>query len=236
MTIWMQNKSDANWAYVWVKIPRVPGLGTADIYMKYGNPEVSSESSGNHTFLFFDDFSEDLINWIATQTTSNVMINNGELNIRGDGSWNANGVASTRNFTRPFILEWESRVSAYDVDSMEGYSPLPLDYLKGLHIYRAGSDLSRFLDGSGTVLGPQTLHDSMITSKITVKPNQGYSITRNGNLAEDNSAWTGNNHKITFQINFICLTNMRMKQMLWLIIKQLGLKYGGKLRERLHTL
>jgi len=43
-------------AKVWVKVSSIPANSSVEIYMYYGNPSASSESNGNATFLFFDDF------------------------------------------------------------------------------------------------------------------------------------------------------------------------------------
>ncbi|HDN01362.1 MAG TPA: DUF2341 domain-containing protein, partial [Candidatus Bathyarchaeota archaeon] len=43
-------------AVVWVKVPSIQGSSTTDIYMYYGNPTVSSASSGSETCILFDDF------------------------------------------------------------------------------------------------------------------------------------------------------------------------------------
>ena len=42
-------------AIVWIKVPAIPQTGTT-ITMHYGNPQAESRSSGNATFIFFDDF------------------------------------------------------------------------------------------------------------------------------------------------------------------------------------
>lgn len=43
-------------ASIWVKVNEIPAAGTL-IYMYYGNPSATPGSSGDNTFLFFDDFS-----------------------------------------------------------------------------------------------------------------------------------------------------------------------------------
>jgi len=49
---------DAEEAIIWVKVPEIPANSEIEIYMYYGNPEVASESDGEATFEFFDDFEE----------------------------------------------------------------------------------------------------------------------------------------------------------------------------------
>ena len=43
-------------AKIYVKVPHIPANGQAEIYMYYGDPEISSASSGQDTFLFYEDF------------------------------------------------------------------------------------------------------------------------------------------------------------------------------------
>jgi hypothetical protein len=60
---------------VWVNIPSIPASGTTTIYMYYGNASAASESSGDETFAFFDDFESGTINpakWIIDGTDGNL--------------------------------------------------------------------------------------------------------------------------------------------------------------------
>jgi len=57
---WVQ-ETGSNYAVVWVRIPSIPTTGT-QVYLYYGNPSATSQSNGDDTFLFFDDFSESAIN------------------------------------------------------------------------------------------------------------------------------------------------------------------------------
>ncbi len=59
---WLETKTDGNSATVWVKVPEIPTSGTT-IYMYYGNSSVSTASSGEAVFDFFDDF-KDLTGWL----------------------------------------------------------------------------------------------------------------------------------------------------------------------------
>jgi len=59
LSYWIMEKTDSAVAYVWVKVPSIPGSGSKTIYMYYGNPSVSSTSDGEETFDFFDDFGAD---------------------------------------------------------------------------------------------------------------------------------------------------------------------------------
>ncbi|KKN05149.1 hypothetical protein LCGC14_1090220 [marine sediment metagenome] len=54
---WMEEKSDSNYAYFWVKIPLIPlSPDTVKIYVYYGNSSAATTSDGDATFIIFDDF------------------------------------------------------------------------------------------------------------------------------------------------------------------------------------
>ena len=55
--IW--NKSDSNYAYIYVKVPTLTASSITTIHMYYGNSEASSNSNGRNTFLLWDDCTED---------------------------------------------------------------------------------------------------------------------------------------------------------------------------------
>ncbi|MFA6028047.1 MAG: DUF2341 domain-containing protein [Patescibacteria group bacterium] len=56
---WLESKTDSSRAVVWVEVPTISASSSATIYMYYGNATVSSGSSGDNTFIFFDDFNRD---------------------------------------------------------------------------------------------------------------------------------------------------------------------------------
>lgn len=60
---WLDKYVNSKYALVWVEVPLIRGLGQEVLYMYYGDPDAVSESNGEDTFVFFDDFS--------TNTTSN---------------------------------------------------------------------------------------------------------------------------------------------------------------------
>jgi len=70
LSYWIEEKVDGSYAVVWVKIPSIPASpGNTTIYLYYGNPTATSESDGDSTFIFFDDFETgSLTKW----STSNV--------------------------------------------------------------------------------------------------------------------------------------------------------------------
>jgi hypothetical protein len=85
LSYWMEEMVPSNYAIFWVKIN--DDLDTAQtIYVYYGNPSASSESNGDSTFRFFDDFEGPSLNtskWILDTIGSEASYElvNGELHV-----------------------------------------------------------------------------------------------------------------------------------------------------------
>ena len=59
LSYWIEKYDSTNKeAIIWVKVPSIPANSTIDIFMYYGNEEVTSKSDGVATFVFFDDFDD----------------------------------------------------------------------------------------------------------------------------------------------------------------------------------
>lgn len=57
LSYWIESwDNSGETATIWVKVPSVPASSTKTIYMYYGNSGATSESDGESTFEFFDDF------------------------------------------------------------------------------------------------------------------------------------------------------------------------------------
>jgi hypothetical protein len=78
LSYWRESFTASVSAVFWVKVPSVP-TGNSTVYMYYGNATVSSNSDGNATFDFFDDFSKDLSKW-NIHVKSDIYINEKEGN------------------------------------------------------------------------------------------------------------------------------------------------------------
>ena len=96
-------------AYVWVKISA--DLGTnQDIYCYFGNPSATNASSGDQTFLFFDDFegtSLDTTKWLLARWVGSgsysAVVSNGYVRINA-GSNTTAGIVSKVGFSFPFAV------------------------------------------------------------------------------------------------------------------------------------
>lgn len=97
---WIESKLDSNWAYVWIKIPSLTASVNTTISMYYNNSAVSSNSNGQDTFSFFDDFNDASLNGTKwTTIVGNVVEAGGVLTITGNDFNSMRGVKANTNFT-----------------------------------------------------------------------------------------------------------------------------------------
>lgn len=89
LDFWVQSCSsiDQN-ASIWIKIPESFSTSTKEIFMYYGNDYATSQSDGESTFDFFDDFESDLGKWTQHKNQVGITINSGYVEI-GGGSTSA---------------------------------------------------------------------------------------------------------------------------------------------------
>jgi len=96
---WMESKVDGDNAVFWVEVADDLSTNNATIYVYYGNPDATTTSNGDNTFLFFDDFlgtSYDSNKW-QVEGSPTVTVSNCELKLQIDsysGSWSAHGLRS----------------------------------------------------------------------------------------------------------------------------------------------
>jgi len=119
---WIQSSVDSSEAEVWVEVDTLAASGDTSLYMYYGNSGASSESDGELTFEFFDDFSGasiDASKWTESNTDDDFNIESGELVIGPGGSGWSQALSTTESFARSdLVLEldyhWTSNNSGYD--------------------------------------------------------------------------------------------------------------------------
>ena len=82
LNYWIQQWQYGGNSTIWVKVNNV---GTSAIIMYYGNPSAQSQSDGQKTFLFFDNFTENSLNtskWIIDEDIYSVLsVNSGLVNL-----------------------------------------------------------------------------------------------------------------------------------------------------------
>lgn len=78
LNYWIQSWDPVGTSIIWIEVPQA---GTTYFTMSYGNPNAISESNGDNTFIFFDDFSGSTINssrWnVENDNYSTASINSG---------------------------------------------------------------------------------------------------------------------------------------------------------------
>ena len=126
LSYWIEDYASSGSANFWVKVGAVPS-GSSTIYMYYGDPSASSSSSGDNTFIFFDDFSGSRLSalkWVSGNDGegSSVTVSGGYLRLQtpsGGGKYYV--YASTRNLLS-LPLSVEARVRASSGDCCHGFT------------------------------------------------------------------------------------------------------------------
>lgn len=85
---WIESKTDSVSADVWLKIPSISTTTGAKVWMYYGNPNLSSASSGVDTFIAFDDFSTDQLGSYWLGDTTLFTVSGGKLTENDNNTWN----------------------------------------------------------------------------------------------------------------------------------------------------
>jgi hypothetical protein len=82
---WIENKVDSQWAYIWVKVPYIPGGSYTTIHVYYGNPYASNSTGDPYAvFELFDDFEDGTVNTTIWNTTPNVSETSGYMILPSD--------------------------------------------------------------------------------------------------------------------------------------------------------
>jgi hypothetical protein len=160
LSYWIENWVFPTSATIWVRVPSLPAGGKS-IYLCYGipmrfnttNPDiVESTSSGENTFLFFDDFNAatlDPLKWSAVGTPEYTFID-GAVRITGEGSYD-DYLLSTGSFA-DFVLEMNVNMT---LDAINNCTPaigfrvedeeIPGDYVNRYITTFHGESLNDFL-------------------------------------------------------------------------------------------
>lgn len=88
LNYWIESGCNSSYTPIWINVTSIP-LGTTTIYMYYGNPNASSTSSGEDTFIFFDGFDGSSIDTTKWNTSI----------VSGLGSFTASGSIGNISFT-----------------------------------------------------------------------------------------------------------------------------------------
>ncbi|MDY6931172.1 MAG: DUF2341 domain-containing protein [Halobacteriota archaeon] len=102
-------------AKIWVKVPDIPADDEIKIKMYYGNKNTESESNGDKTFDFFDDFEGDSLNkakWNSNAGNA-ISVDDGIIYMTGDWDYHQYFISSDERFRTPVVVEARVRLSCY---------------------------------------------------------------------------------------------------------------------------
>ena len=95
-------------ATFWIKIPVIPANpDSATIYIYYGRDDVSTESNGDATFIFFDDFDDGIINATKWTNINDATESGGTL--RGNGGNKKIWMETQQVFSAPFRVNFKMK-------------------------------------------------------------------------------------------------------------------------------
>jgi len=102
---WMEEKVDGDYAIFWVRVEEDLSTNPVTIYIYYGNPDATTISNGENTFLFFDHF-EDLSKWTQVEDSGYITsgVSASEIYAQYDvpqGTGNQRDAYETSTFTLP---------------------------------------------------------------------------------------------------------------------------------------
>lgn len=225
ISFWIENwtvSGSLGNATIWVKVPNVTASGVANttLYMYYGNPGATYNNSlgGNNTFIFFDDGSFGTSKYTPSGAT--IGTSNGEITLlasAGSG-WNAHGLNSISNFTRPYVLEWDDYASNYaSTNYISGISPtssLNINIGLGILHDEAGGGQT-YVRRNDSTLDTAAWIAGKIRNKIILNPTSGFQVYYNNVLRQSNTTWTADNwgfFVVLYQAgNTIYLDNIRVR-------------------------
>ena len=114
---WLMTAEASTSATFFVKVPSIPASpSTAAIYLYYGNPSATSTSSGEATFIYFDDFDDGIWNDRYDNTGDSLTESNGYLHMDDIGHDYGSVTTKPGVFSltgQPVIVEWKHRQSGY---------------------------------------------------------------------------------------------------------------------------
>ena len=108
--------------WIWVKVPRIEASATKTIFLTYGDPSLTSQSDIFATFLFADDFNDNIFD---TNRWQKLITLEGQLNEQNQRLEHNSGQ------TQP-----NSRSEALSAVSFDGPVVLELRFKKGGYVYR----------------------------------------------------------------------------------------------------
>jgi hypothetical protein len=133
---WIESWNNTGDSLVWVRVPSVPA-GSSGIYMYYGDAAATTQSDGNATFLFFDDFEDHAAGDIADgwqPAGIYQVVDDGGLKVLDDGTGSGEAVVAGHINSQSLSVRQRFR----SVDGVIDYAGLVLWYASDTHMIYAG--------------------------------------------------------------------------------------------------
>lgn len=132
---WIESKTNSSSAVVWVKVPTT---NQTTIYMYYGNATAVSESNGDNTFEFFDDFLGSTLNASKWTAIGSPTISASIMTIPSTGA--AAKIVSTVTFGQNYAMRTRCKSAHFGSTSyMETVEFQDQGYLSSFLSYSSGT-------------------------------------------------------------------------------------------------
>ncbi|MCM2266520.1 MAG: DUF2341 domain-containing protein [Elusimicrobiales bacterium] len=181
LNYWLESGCNTAETRVWVRLPFLAKNSVKNIYAYYGNRAARSESSGENTFVFFDDFEgqgPDARKWRFLRGDCPVAQSGGRLKFTGCGSGTYTqkaALASVPDFRPPYVLEFDGWSSDSGENGM--YREIDLRWDGELvGPYRQANSAVGVLLYDGYSIAPGCLTDECIAGQATINPWQNGTI------------------------------------------------------------
>ncbi len=113
LNYWLESGCGTGETRVWVRFPFLAKNSVKNFYMYYGNSGAVSESSGDRTFRFFDDFNDgdiDPAKWTVVDGDCRLSETGGDLEFTGCSGGSAarkTGLMAVPTLTPPYLAEFD---------------------------------------------------------------------------------------------------------------------------------
>ncbi|MDA8243099.1 MAG: FlgO family outer membrane protein [Elusimicrobia bacterium] len=199
LNYWLESGCGTGETRVWVRFPFLAKNSVKNFYMYYGNNGAVSESSGDRTFLLFDDFDDGVLDqskWRKIVGDSPMREANGELEFEGSRlgspslrSW----IATVRQLPHTFVMDVDALSPRLSANGQMHEIALRWDgSTGGGYGNTVNALLATFFDGNADVEGAylgemvRSEYQRHVELKIQFKANEinRYSIHDSGNAIE----------------------------------------------------
>ncbi len=224
---WIEDWDMKSESIIWVKIPTQK---SNKIIMVYGNKNASPMSSGKDTFLFFDDFSGESVNWSNWQSDypDSFQVDNGWVTCTGRGGYPS--LKTIQSFDKTsFIIEQKIEIVQLGNIYSSGYSNnLQNSGLRdGVYWYAESESYDRYVkfnapEEGGTGAWYPGIEKGMTTGQVDMTV-----IRENGSLTwivsgvrNFQEQWFGNTGNTPKRLEIFCTHNGYIVKCDWVRLRE----------------